>query len=84
LGITGFHDSPNADTRYISGGIYGLTPKALDILDSCMADGIHRMRNFQRRLVESGMKLKAFPLGKIIDIDHAEDIAKAEEFLKER
>ena len=49
-----------------------------------MNDGIHRMRNFQRRLVESGMKLKAFPLGKIIDIDHAEDIIKAEEFIAER
>ena len=42
------------------------------------------MRNFQRRLVESGMKLKAYPFRKIIDIDHAEDIAKAEKFLSKR
>ena len=42
------------------------------------------MRNFQRRLAEEGMKLKAYPFGKIIDIDHAEDIAKAEEFLARR
>ncbi len=81
LRITGFLDTPSDDTRYISGGIYGLGTKALDILDKCMADGIHRMRNFQRRLVDSGMKLKAFPMGKIIDIDHAEDIAKAEIFI---
>ena len=79
-----FCDKPTPETHYISGGIYGLSPKALDILDRCMNDGIHRMRNFQRRLVESGMKLKAFPLGKIIDIDHAEDIIKAEEFIAER
>ena len=46
-----------------------------------MADGIHRMRNFQRRLVAGGLKLKAYPFSKIIDIDHAEDIAKAEEFI---
>ena len=39
---------------------------------------LFRSRNFQRRLVESGMKLKAFPLGKIIDIDHAEDLIKAQ------
>ena len=58
--------------------------RALDILDQCMADGIHRMRNFQRRLVESGMKLKAYPFDKIIDIDHAQDIQKAEEFIAER
>ena len=82
--ITAFCDTPTADTHYISGGIYGLSSKALDVLDQCMADGIHRMRNFQRRLVESGMKLKAFPLGKIIDIDHAEDIQKAEQFIAER
>ena len=82
--ITAFYDKPTPETHYISGGIYGLSPKALDILDRCMSDGTHRMRNFQRRLVESGMKLKAFPLGKIIDIDHAEDIIKAEEFIAER
>lgn len=82
--ITAFCDTPTTETHFISGGIYGLSPKALDILDQCMKDGIHRMRNFQRKLVESGMKLKAFPLGKIIDIDHAEDIAKAERFLNEK
>ena len=46
-----------------------------------MSEGPERMRNFQRRLVERGMKLIAHPFSKIIDIDHAEDIAKAEEFL---
>ena len=49
-----------------------------------MSEGIERMRNFQRRLVQSGMKLKAYPFSKIIDIDHAKDIAKAEKFLTER
>lgn len=82
--ITAFCDAPTSETHFISGGIYGLSPKALDILDQCMNEGVHRMRNFQRRLVESGMKLKAFPLGKIIDIDHAEDIHKAEEFIAEK
>ena len=81
LGITAFCDQPSATSRYISGGIYGLDDKALDILDCCMAAGIERMRNFQRSLVGNGLKLKAYPFKKIIDIDHAEDIAKAEEFL---
>ena len=82
--ITAFCDKPTPETHYISGGIYGLSTKALDILDQCMDEGVHRMRNFQHRLVESGMKLKAFPLGKIIDIDHAEDIIKAEQFIAEK
>ena len=83
LGITAFCDSPSTASRYISGGIYGLDDRALDILDSCMTDGIERMRNFQRRLVAYGLNLKAYPFKKIIDIDHAEDITKAEEFLAE-
>ncbi len=81
LNITAFADTPSATSRYISGGIYGLDDKALDILDQCMADGIERMRNFQRSLVKGGLKLKAYPFNKIIDIDHAQDITKAEEFL---
>ena len=81
LNITAFADSPTAESRYISGGIYGLQDNALDILDECMASGIERMRNFQRSLVKGGLHLKAQPFNKIIDIDHAEDIAKAEEFL---
>ncbi len=84
LNITAFHDNPSEQSRYISGGIYALPPQALDILDKCIAEGIERMRNFQRRLVESGMKLKAHPFSKIIDIDHAEDIEKVEKFLSQR
>ena len=84
MDITAFCDHATESTKYISGGIYCLSPKTLDILDRCMAEGIQRMRNFQRRLAEEGMKLKAYPFGKIIDIDHAEDIAKAEEFLARR
>lgn len=83
LNITAFADTPTDCSKYISGGIYGLSDKALDILDRCMADGIERMRNFQRRLVSDGLRLKAYPFGKIIDIDHADEIAKAEKFLTE-
>ena len=81
LEITAFADKPTAESKYISGGIYGLDDKALDILDQCMNAGIERMRNFQRSLVAGGLRLKAYPFSKIIDIDHAEDIAKAEEFI---
>lgn len=78
--IKGFLDQSD-DCKYISGGIYGLTPKAIDTLENCLAIGQARMRNFQRQLVSDGLKLKAYPLGKIVDVDHAEDIKKAEQFL---
>ncbi|MDE5829127.1 MAG: NDP-sugar synthase [Duncaniella sp.] len=82
LRITGFLDTPADGVRYVSGGIYGLTPKAVDVLDRCMADGVARMRNYQRRLVEAGLDLRAYVIDKIIDVDHAGDIATAQEFIK--
>ena len=42
------------------------------------------MRNFQRALVEDGLKLKAYAFTKILDVDHAEDIVKAEQFLSKK
>lgn len=83
LRITAFMDEAPDDARYISGGIYGLIPKAIDTLEGCMAQGKARMRNFQRELLHDGLSLMAFPMGKIIDIDHADDIAKAEKLLAE-
>lgn len=82
MSIKGFLDQSDS-CKYISGGIYGLTPKALDTLVRCLESGQSRMRNFQRQLVADGLNLKAYPFPKIIDVDHAEDIAKAEQFLNE-
>lgn len=74
-----------SDTRdgcgYVSGGIYGLRPAAIDVLERCIGQGMSRMRNFQRALIAEGMRLEAFPFSKIIDVDHAGDVAKAEQLL---
>lgn len=78
--ITGFHDTNEGD-RYISGGIYCLKPNALLTLRRCMEQGMSRMRNFQRTLVADGLNLEACPFTKILDVDHADDIRKAEDFL---
>ena len=80
LNITAFNDTCQGDT-YISGGIYSLSPKAITTLNRCMAEGQSRMRKFQRGLVADGLKLKAYPFTKILDVDHAGDIEKAEAFL---
>ena len=80
LRITEFLDSCE-HPRYVSGGIYGLTPKCLDTLSRCVERGESRMRNFQRALVRDGLHLKAYPFSKVLDIDHATDIEKAEVFL---
>ena len=81
--ITAFRDEPFDGVKYISGGIYGLTTPAISILEECMANGVSRMRNYQRALVAAGLSLRAYNLGKIIDVDHAGDIATARQFLSE-
>ena len=80
--INGYYDTPQADSRFISAGIYGLTAPSLDILEACIEKGESQMRNFQRALVAAGLRIEAFPLTKVFDIDHIEDIRKADEGVK--
>lgn len=79
--ITAFCDQPFPGVRYISAGIYGLTTPALDILRRCIDTGVSRMRNYQRALVAEGMNLRAFDLGKVLDVDHVGDIETARKFI---
>lgn len=83
MDIVDFRDNPYEGFKYVSGGIYGLDGKAVDLLNSCMENGLSRMRNFQRELIKGGLHIKAYPMGKIIDVDHISDIERAEEFLRE-
>jgi NDP-sugar pyrophosphorylase family protein len=90
--ILGFEDGPpkppqeggckgGDESIYVSGGIYCLRRTCIDVLERAISEGMSRMRNYQRRLVAEGLYLKAYPFAKIIDVDHAEDIGKAEAFL---
>ena len=79
--ITNFLDTCD-HPHYIRGGIYGLTPRAINTLNACIDRGESRMRNFQRALIRDGLQLRAYCFSKVLDIDHASDIQKAEEFLK--
>lgn len=81
LTIRGFYDEQHG-CRYVSGGIYGLTPAALATLRRCMERGESRMRNFQRALIADGLHLKAFIMDKVLDVDHQSDIQKAKDFVK--
>lgn len=86
--VTGYYDVPDdacgvPRPTYVSAGIYGLTSDCWSTLDRCMARGEHRMRNFQRALVNDGRRLEAFAFTKVLDVDHAADIAKAEALIQE-
>ncbi len=80
MNITGFLDRNNG-CKFISAGIYGLTPKSIGILASCIERGESRMRNFQRALIADDCHIKAWQFSKVLDIDHVSDIQKAEQFL---
>ena len=82
LNILDFKDEKNAESVFVSGGIYCLSQTTLKTLDYCIEHNKSRMRNFQRQLIIDGLSIKAYPFEKIIDVDHIADIQKAENFLK--
>ncbi len=81
--IKAFLDEHADGVKYVSGGVYALNEKAVRVLEESMANGMSRMRNFQRGLIAAGLKLKAYPIEKIVDVDHANDIETAERFISE-
>lgn len=76
-------DSKGAqDQPYVSGGIYLLRTTALAQAEPAMQAGTSKMRNFQQKLLEAGLQVKAHNLGTIIDIDHLSDIQLAESLIQ--
>ncbi|MDE5752619.1 MAG: NDP-sugar synthase, partial [Duncaniella sp.] len=65
-----------------SGGMYILSREAREYVDLCIEGGQTRMRDFQRSLVGAGLRVRAYEFSKIIDVDHAADIAVAEQLTK--
>lgn len=80
--ITAFLDNMREGVKYVSGGIYGLSGKAIPVLGKCLDEGVGRMRNYQRALVAEGLCLKAYDMNKIVDVDHASDIESAVRFIR--
>ena len=80
--IQGFLDEM-AVSRCVSAGIYALKASAFDLLKECLESGQNRMRYFQRQLLKSGLRLKAFDMGQVVDVDHVSDVAKAQQVASE-
>lgn len=81
LNILAFRDAAWPEAKYVSGGLYGLSGTAFPVLEDCVASGNSRMRNFQRALIASGLRLKAHEFSKVIDVDHQGDIKAANDML---
>ena len=63
--INGYYDTARPDSRFISAGIYGLTPRTLSVLERCVEQGESRMRNFQRALVAEGHRCSTLIMRRI-------------------
>lgn len=79
--VTAFLDEQQDGVKHVSGGIYGLTPQTINVLENCISSGEKRMRNFQRALIKDNLCVKAYSFSTIFDIDHASDLQKANSFL---
>ena len=82
MNITAFRDQPWDGARYVSGGVYAMTDRAFATLNRCIEQGSSRMRNCQRALVADGLRLRAWSIDKIVDVDHAADIHTAQQFIQ--
>jgi NDP-sugar pyrophosphorylase family protein len=83
MDITAYLDEKSSDAHFVSGGIYCLRRKVFGVVEDAVVSGASRMRNLQRLFISEGFAVKAYAFSKIIDIDHVQDIAKAEEWLAE-
>jgi NDP-sugar pyrophosphorylase family protein len=78
--ILRFSDAPEQH-EWVTGGLYSFSARALDLIEPALKSGTHRLRNFLRLLLANDFRLFGFPFSKIIDVDHASDVAAAEDFL---
>ncbi|MCQ2058823.1 MAG: NTP transferase domain-containing protein [Bacteroidaceae bacterium] len=78
--IQGYYDQ-KCSCSHVSAGIYGLDSQSFNVLERTVTQGMSRMRNFQRALIDNGLDVQAFRFGKVIDVDHATDIEVAQRFL---
>ena len=79
--ILKFSDSKDGYS-WATGGVYFFSNKIFDEMQYALDNGIIRLRNFLRLLINRGYLMKGFSFSKIIDVDHMSDVYKAEEYLK--
>jgi NDP-sugar pyrophosphorylase family protein len=68
--------------RFVTSGMYFLSPAAMELALAEVSRGTHKMRNFLAKLVDSGEAVKLFAVSKTIDVDHPSDLEKAAQFLQ--
>lgn len=67
-----------ASSRWCTAGLYLLPQRAFAMAPDALAEGLGALRAFLARLVESGVRLRAYPLGCVVDVDRPDDLMAAE------
>jgi len=70
-----------AARRWVTGGVYAFAPSARVRAQSTLASGLDRMRIFLGDLVDSGARVMAVEVPYMIDVDHRQDLEKANSYL---
>lgn len=70
-----------APARLVTGGVYAFSPRARALASAALASGGHRMRIFLGDLVASCADVRAVEVARIIDIDHRNDIERANAYM---
>ena len=72
-----------AKGRYITAGFYYLTPEVFQRIEAARRDSLGALREFLSLLIDTGYPLYGFPVEKTFDVDHPDDVEKAERALRE-
>ncbi len=78
--ILKFEDTAE-NLKLATGGIYYFSKNIFSEMEKAVNNGMMRLRNFLKLLVEKDFEIHAYKFSKIIDVDHYSDIKTAEEFL---
>jgi len=70
-------------TSYITAGFYYFRPNIFELMDEARKRGLKALRYFLELLIDKGYRIYGITVPKVIDVDHIEDIKKAEAFLDE-
>jgi NDP-sugar pyrophosphorylase family protein len=67
----------------VTGGIYFFKKNIFPVAEDIIKSGGQRLRLLLKKLADEKYSFQSFAFSKIIDVDHVDDIAKAEAFLSE-
>jgi len=70
-------------TIYVTAGFYYFSPIIFKLVNEAREKRLKALREFLSLLVKKGYTIYGIPVSKVIDLDHPEDIKKAEIFIKE-